>query len=52
MLEEQQDIEDIYRVLEDAGVSNINVDQEVNIDLAEHEGNPPEKFKSFKKGLQ
>lgn len=44
--EEQQDICDIYRVLEDSGVSRIDANDALNIDLAEHEGWPPVRISS------
>ena len=39
--EEQEDIEDINRSLQDAGVSELDPNDELNIDLAEHRGWPP-----------
>ena len=41
--DEQDDIDDINRELEDAGVEEMNLNDQLNIDLAEHEGWPPEK---------
>jgi len=41
--EEQEDLEDIERTLEDAGVSMIDANQNVNIMMAEHEGMPPRR---------
>lgn len=41
--EEQEDLEDTYRVLEDSGVSMIDADQNVNLMMAEHDGMPPRR---------
>lgn len=41
--EEQDDIDDIERTLEEAGVSSIDADDDVNISMAEYEGWPPKK---------
>jgi predicted DNA binding CopG/RHH family protein len=42
--DETQDIDDINRSLQDAGVENLSPDEELNIDLAEYDGWPPEKI--------
>ena len=39
--EEQEEIDEICKSLREAGVVNMNPDDEVNIDMAEHEGWPP-----------
>ena len=47
--EENSDIDLIYTTLQEAGVENINPDDELNIELAEHDGLPPVRISTKKK---
>lgn len=40
---EEDNIEEIKKVLEESGVENLDSDDELNIDMAEYEGWPPRK---------
>lgn len=42
--EEDDDIVEIKRTLEEAGVTDFNPDDELNINLAEYDGWPPTKI--------
>jgi hypothetical protein len=42
--EEQEDIDEINRVLLDAAVEDMDPDDQLNIDLAEYDGWPPKKI--------
>jgi uncharacterized protein YuzE len=49
--EENSDIDLIYATLQEAGVENIDTDDELNIELAEHDGIPPVRVSTKKKRL-